>query len=42
MSYDFVLMSVAFLLDDVLYGSYAEIGVESYVGDILWCVDYHL
>jgi hypothetical protein len=34
MGFDFVVMFIASLLDDILYGRYAQIGVECCIGDI--------
>jgi hypothetical protein len=41
MGCEFVVVSAAFLLNDVSYGRYLYVGVECCIGDIPWCVDYH-
>jgi hypothetical protein len=38
MGFDFVVMFIASLLDDILYGRHAYIGVECCIGDVPRCI----
>jgi hypothetical protein len=41
MGCEFVVVSAVFLLDDVSYSRYPEVGVECCIGDVPWCADDH-